>query len=191
MHPHAGRGRKGLLLLALGLIAPGASAQQVERDPLAESPARNPLTRWAQARPQLPEDILVRRLAFAGHGLFVVYSRDEDPTLRAWFFAWTPPDLPGEDDGTREGLQCAAPGVALKEIEPALRRLLASTEWKRHAARLDVLTLECFERSGLYWSLMPVPAGGYQAGVGIPTYRVAFSPSGQRAAAPSLPDVER
>lgn len=191
MHMRGGLGGGVALLLTLWLGAAGASELQVERDPLTGSPARDPVARWEQAVAQLPNDILIRRLAFAGHGLFVFYSQPDDSTLRAWFFAWTPPDLPGEDDGTRETLQCAAPGVPIADIRPALRRLLASAEWKRHAAKLDTLILECFEPRSVYWSLMPLPAGGYQAGVAIPTYRVDFSPVERRAAAPSLPDVER
>jgi hypothetical protein len=165
-----------LLAVALALAPAAALAQQdldVEADPNAQSPLRQPERAWAQAVTQLPAGHQIRRLAFAHHILFVFHSLAGDERILAT--AFEPEDgrlLAGEAE-PREALRCRARGVDPAAIAPALREVLRSPEWQRLGPRLDSLTLECHE-AHLRWSLLAVPLGGFVEGQAIPTVELPF-----------------
>lgn len=163
------------LLAFMAMIAPAWAQDDlaIERDPQANTPVRNPLKAWREASLLLAEGIVIRRLAFASHGLFVFYSPAQSEEIQADFFSWLGGELSQEDGGPRPSSMCAAPGVSVSEVGPALQQLLTTAVWKTHQAKMDTLALECFGER-LYWSLIPVPEGGYVAGVAIPTYDSAF-----------------
>ncbi|MBD8527652.1 hypothetical protein [Pseudomarimonas arenosa] len=168
--------RRACVLLAVVVwpaVGHGQDAANVEHDPLAQSPARQPLKAWHDALALLPATIKVRRLAFAHHGLFVFHSPQTGSEIHADFFSWARGQVSREDSGLRPSSMCTAAGVGLERIAPALQRLESERTWKQHQASMDTVVLECF-RDRLYWSLMPAPAGGYQMGEAIATYDVEF-----------------
>lgn len=175
--------------LALGAVALVATAPvraeqlELEPDPKAGTPARAPQQAWHSIAGALPEGIVIRRIAFAGHGVFVFFSTAGTDDFKARFFTHTGSGLePGEIEDREAGL-CRAEGAAPEQVAPALESLLAHRSWREHASNMETLVLECY-RDTLFWMLMPMPAGGYREGVAIPTYDVPF---GER---PEL-DVER
>lgn len=150
-----------------------ASGLELEQDPKANTPARAPQQAWRSISGSLPEDIVIRRVAFAGHGVFVFFSPAGTDAFQARFFTYTDPGLePGETEDREAGL-CRAAGVAPEQVAPALEALLAHRSWRDHASRMETLVLEC-HRDTLFWMLMPMPEGGYREGVAIPTYDVPF-----------------
>jgi hypothetical protein len=178
-----------MILLALGgaplAWASDGTGLQLEADPAADTPARNPLRSWKAALPQLPDGARIRRIAFAGHGMFIFFSPAGEDAILGQFFHWRDGILQADPADPRPPDICSATGTRPEQVAPALERVLRSTEWQRHAARLDSLILEC-HRPELFWMLMPVPEGGYREGVAITTYDVKFEPT----ASPSL-DLER
>lgn len=178
-----------ILLFALHGAQPGLASDavelQLEADPGATSPARDPLRAWKAALPILPDGVRIRRIAFAGHGMFIFFSPAGGDDILGQFFRWRDGTLEAEPADPRPPDMCRAEGTTPEQIVPALERALHSAEWQRHAARLDSLILEC-HRPELFWMLMPVPEGGYQEGVAITTVDLKFEP----AASPSL-DLER
>lgn len=136
---------------------------------------RDPIAAWRAARALVPPDGLVRRIAFARHGLFLFHSGPGDEAVLGTFIgrqdgAWRP-----EEPTPHDAAMFTAPGAQPEAIEPALQRLLASDEFIHHAARLDSFFLESHEAE-LFWSLMPVPEGGFREGVTIETVRLPFEP---------------
>jgi len=175
-------------LLALLLASTAVQSQdvetndEVEHGSAAQTPVRQPLAAWLDARASLEKGITVRRIAFAAHGMFVFHSAAGQSAIQATFFSQQDGRYVGEDSGPRERSMCLGTGVAPAEVTPALRVLLASKEWREHSARLDSLILEC-SRIDPFWTLMPVPEGGFREGVAIETFDVPFSVSRTTAGA--------
>ncbi|MGQ0799629.1 MAG: hypothetical protein ACT4NL_05915 [Pseudomarimonas sp.] len=171
-----------IALLALLLASMAGHGQDVEStddvayDSVAQTPVRQPLAAWLDARASLEKSITIRRIAFAAHGLFVFHSAAGQSTINATFFSEQDGRYVGEDSGPRERSLCLGSGVAPAEVAPALRVLLASKQWREHSERLDSLILEC-SRIDPFWTLMPVPEGGFREGVAIETFDVPFSVS--------------
>jgi len=157
-------------------------ADDLEQDSATRAPVRQPLDAWADARASLGDSITVRRIAFAGHGMFVFHSAPGESAIHATFFREQDGRYVGEDSGPRERSLCLGAGVAPAEVAPALRVLLRSKEWREHSAQLDSLVLEC-SRIDPFWVLMPLPEGGYREGVAIETFDVPFSVSRTTAGA--------
>lgn len=173
-----------VLLFALTGTQPSSgsdgSGLQLEADPAAASPARSPLRAWKAALPMLPQGVRIRRIAFANHGMFIFFSPAGDNSILGQFFHWRDGTVQAEPADPRPPEICSATGTGPEQIVPALERVLRSVEWQRHVARLDSLILEC-HRPELFWMLMPVPEGGYQAGVAITTYDLKFEPGASRS----------
>jgi hypothetical protein len=158
------------------------AGNDIEQDSAMQTPVRQPLDAWADARASLGDSITVRRIAFAGHGMFVFHSAPGESAIHATFFREQDGRYVGEDSGPRERSLCLGAGVAPAEVAPALRVLLRSAEWREHGAQLDSLVLEC-SRIDPFWNLMPLPEGGYREGVAIETFDVPFSVSRTAAGA--------
>ena len=168
------------LCLSSAVAAQGEDIE-LERDRAASAPSHAPLKAWQTVSRSLPESIVIRRIAFAGHGVFVFFSPAGSDDMKARFYANVEGRLEPEQTEDREPGLCRSPGVAVEQVAPALNTLLADPVWQQHAARMETLALEC-HRDALFWMLMPMPAGGYQEGVAIPTYDLPFT----AAAAPEL-----
>ncbi len=176
--------------MLLGLVVPcmPAVAQQfdVERSGRPHSPVRDPISAWQRARQELEPGARVRRLAFADHILFVFHSDPDSDRIRSLALTPTAEGFEVEDDGERDATLCHAEGVDAARVEHALRRVVDSEPWQRDRARMNSLILECMGPE-LVWTLMPIPDGGFRAGVAIDTVSVPFEPGVQ----PTLPDLER
>ncbi len=148
----------------------------VKQDQAVQTPVRQPVAAWRAAHAALGDDLTIRRIAFAAHGMFVFHSAPGESTIHATFFREQGGEYVGEDSGPRERSMCLSTGVTAAQVEPALRVLVRSSEWREHSDRLDGLFLEC-SRFDPFWSLMPVPKGGFREGVAIPTFEVPFTVS--------------
>lgn len=173
-----------ILLWAFSGTQPGLASDavelQLEADPAVASPARDPLRAWKAATPILPDGARIRRIAFAGHGMFIFFSPAGGDDILGQFFHWRDGALEAEPADPRPPDMCSAAGTRPEQVAPALEKVLRSVEWRQHAARLDSLILEC-HRPELFWMLMPVPEGGYKEGVAITTYDVRFEPGASSA----------
>ncbi|MCB1606290.1 MAG: hypothetical protein KDI71_04855 [Xanthomonadales bacterium] len=175
---------RNLAWLAVVLLGAAAVAQElrVEADSSAiraeavpiQPPPRDPVGAWQVARQQVPQGDLVRRLALANHGLFVFFGPDGGDQIMASFVGWSDSGYrldrlePAE---SRDSSICKAPGIAPERVESAIQALLIEGTYLRYRPQLDSLILECHE-DRLFWSLLPIPPEGFQAGVAVTTYSI-------------------
>lgn len=160
--------------------APPAERElQAEADPADPTgkASRDPGPAWAAARPLLPADHIVRRIAFAPHGLNVFSTpRGSDAPVRTVFLHWDGVRYVAGEPEMRDSIGCTAPGAEPAQVDNALQALLATPAWQDHAASVGTLLLECLSGPQLHWNLLIEPARGYTAGVPIETHQVPFTP---------------
>ena len=176
-----------LVLAALLWVMPAAAEDlELERSSRPHSPVRDPLAAWQQALAALEPGTRIRRLAFADHILFVFHSAPGEERIRVLTLTPIADGFHVEDDDDRDPSLCRADDIEASRVEHGLRRVLASSQWQRDAARMDSLILECMAPA-LAWSLMPVPEGGFRAGEPIVPLSLPFEPG----PAPAMPALER
>lgn len=174
------------VLAAWACAMPSASAAppaelglQAEADPADSTGKANcdPASGWAAARVLLPADHLVRRIAFASHGLNVFSTtRGTDAPVRTVFLHWNGARYVAGKPEMGDSIGCTAPGVDAGQVDRGLQALLATPTWQDSAASVGTLLLECLTTPQLHWNLLIEPPGGYQAVVPIETRQIPFTP---------------
>lgn len=134
-----------------------------------------PWAAWAAAHDQLPPGHVVRRIAFARHGMFVFFSAPGDEAVWGQFLGWQEDAWQADAPEPRDPQHFSAEGVPADAVDRALARLLQMPEWQARQGRLLSFMLENHEGS-LFWTLVPEPEGGLREGEALETIRLPFEP---------------